>query len=123
MTEAEFKKIMGASKADFYAQPKWKRNNKKKETACVLSQRRACRSGGVAVAVFEVATATHPFATADVPLLLGLLSQALLSWGARFPCGCWGVWWAGRSGFLSGRPYLGLDVFETLGGLCCHGVV
>jgi hypothetical protein len=35
MTEAEFKKIMGASKAEFYGQPKWKRNNKKKETGCV----------------------------------------------------------------------------------------
>jgi len=32
MTETEFKKVMGATKAEFYAQPKWKRANTKKTT-------------------------------------------------------------------------------------------
>ena len=32
MSEAEFKKVMGATKAEFFAYPKWKRANIKKTT-------------------------------------------------------------------------------------------
>jgi hypothetical protein len=31
LSAAEFKQVMGASKAEFYAQPKWKRDAKKKD--------------------------------------------------------------------------------------------